>query len=177
MPLLLKLNTILKMKDIQTRKDEVVETVTSTDEVMKLNGKYFKSHACKVWTEDFVDEDSGEIVPIERKEVIFESGTEITPTLISSLLFYLQSGELKSIEVSNQKRASYEIAAGRRIYLAVAEFDLGKKKSKFLFYANSIPSAIEVLKDYIELNFIGGYRVVSIKEFNTGVVLDDKLKR
>lgn len=165
------------MKDIQTRKDEVVETVTSSEQLMKQNGKFLKSHVCKEWTDNFVDESTGEIVPISRKEVIYERGTEITPTLISSLLFYLQSGEIKSLEASNQCRQSYETLTGGRIYVATAEIGNKPKKYKFLLPSKSIPLAIETLKDYIELNFTGGYRIVSVKEFQTSKVLEDKLKR
>lgn len=41
------------MNQIQTKKDEVVETITSSEQLIKQNGKFLKSHACKEWTEDF----------------------------------------------------------------------------------------------------------------------------
>lgn len=163
------------MKTIQTRKDELVSIVTRSEDLQHSTGKFISKAICKVWIEDFVDEDSGEVVPIERKEILFDKAKEITPDTLSQLLFYIQSGEVKEIEISNQRRAAYESSYGTRIYLAVAEIGPKCKKNKFLFSASSIPVAVEVLKDYIELNFIGGYRIVSIKEFQTSLVLEDNL--
>jgi len=164
------------MDKIQTRKDEVIITINTTEDVYRASGKFFHVAACKNWQEDFVDESTGEVVTIDRKEVLYDRGTEITVDVYSSLLFHFQSGDLKSIEVSNQRRASYERVYGKQVYVAVAEVGPKAKKHKFLFSASSIPVSIEILKDYIELNFTGGYRIVSIKEFKTSTVLEDNLK-
>jgi hypothetical protein len=163
------------MKNVQTKKDEVIQIITKSEDLANASGKFISKAICKCWTEDFVDEDSGEVVEIDRKEILFDKAKEITPTLIPQLLFHLQSGEVKEIEISNQKRAAYESSYGSRIYLAVAEIGPKLKKNKFLFAAPNIPISIEILKDFIELNFIGGYRIVSIKEFQTSLVLDDKM--
>lgn len=164
------------MKNVQTKKDEVISIITKSEELAHSAGKFISKAICKCWTEDFVDEDSGEVVTIDRKEILFDKAKEITPTLIPQLLFHLQSGEVKEIEISNQRRAGYESSYGSRIYVAVAEIGPKHKRTKFLFAAPNIPVSIEILKDYIELNFIGGYRIVSIKEFQTSLVLEDKMK-
>lgn len=161
---------------IQTKKNEVVKTIYEYNDIASANGMYINKVACKEWVEDFIDEDTSEVVTIERKEVLYDRGTAITSDLIPKLLFYFQSGELKEIEVSNQRRAAYETSYGTRVYLAVAEIGAKRKKYKFLFSAHNIPVSIDILKDYIELNFTGGYRITSIKEFKTSIILEDSLK-
>lgn len=161
---------------VQTKKNEIIRRITSYDDLALAGGNYLSKAVYREWDEDFADKDTGDIVTIPRKEVIYEKGKELTPEVVSSLLFYLQAGDVKEVEISNQLRAAYESLYGTRIYLAVAEIGPKRKKHKFLFTANSIPVSVQVLKDYIELNFNGGYRIVSLKEFQTSLILDDDLK-
>lgn len=165
------------MNIIQTKKNEVVSTIFTYAELSRVSGMFINKTICKGWKEDFVDESTGEVVSIERKQVLYDKGTEITPDLVSSLLFNFECGEIKEVEISNQRRSAYETSYGTRIYLAVAEVGPKAKKYKFLFSASSIPVSIEILKDYIELNFLTGYRIISLKEFQTDVILDDNLKK
>ncbi len=43
----------------------------------KVVGRNFAARVLKTWTEDFVDEDTGEVVSIERNEVIIDRETVI----------------------------------------------------------------------------------------------------
>lgn len=165
------------MNTVQTKKDEVIKVISKYEEIPHSVGMYANKGITKNWVEDFVDEDTAEVVSIERKEILFDKGTELTPDVISQLLFYFQSGDIKEIEISNQKRAAYENSFGTRVYLAIAEIGIKRKKYKFLFSAANIPTSIEILKDYMELNFSGGYRIVSIKEFKTSIIIEDTLKK
>lgn len=165
------------MDGISTKKNEVITFVNRYEDLTRATGLYANKAICKSWIEDFVDEDTGDVVSIERKEVLFERGTELKPDMVSQLLFYFQSGDVKEIELSNQRRGAYEATYGTRIYLAVAEIGMKKKKYKFIFSSCSIPVSMEILKDYIELNFEGGYRILSIKEFQTDIILEDSLKQ
>ena len=49
-------------------------------------GKHLAARVLKSWTEDFVDEDSGEVTSIERNEVIMERETEITKENVEDIL-------------------------------------------------------------------------------------------
>ena len=40
----------------------------------------------KTWTEDFVDEDTGEVVTIERNEVVIDRETELTEEHVEQIL-------------------------------------------------------------------------------------------
>jgi hypothetical protein len=159
---------------MQTKKDEIIKTLTTSEEILKSTGMYINKPVCKKWMEDFVDEDTGNVVSIERNSVLYDKGTLINPGLTPELLFYFQSNEFTEIEVSNQKREAYEVSTGEKSYLATVQ--IGKKKKKFLYKSVNIHLAIEGLKDFIELNFNGPYAVISIKQFQISIILDDTLQ-
>ena len=74
---------------------KVVET-NNPDEMLH---KYLAENAVKTWTENFIDQDTGEKVPVERHEVIFERGTYIDESLLPKIMFSIQSEELKTVKV------------------------------------------------------------------------------
>ena len=74
---------------------KVVET-NNPDEMLH---KYLAENAVKTWTENFVDQDTGETVSIERYEVIFDRGTYIDESLLPKIMFSIQSEELKTVKV------------------------------------------------------------------------------
>ncbi|ARS37394.1 DNA-directed RNA polymerase subunit beta [Pontibacter actiniarum] len=49
-------------------------------------GRRLAARVLRTWTEDFVDEDTGEVVSIDRNEVILERDSEITPEDIDIIL-------------------------------------------------------------------------------------------
>lgn len=157
---------------IETRKNEIRYI---TDDPRKMLGKYVARRVLKTWTEDLVDEDTDEIVSIERNETLLERGTYISQEVLSSINFYMQEGSLKEVEVSNQDRQGIMLENHSLIpYKAVAKID-GKRRS-FLLYATSVANALLIMIDYIELHFKGGFDITDIKEMEYCVVLIDRLK-
>ena len=74
---------------------KVIET-NNPDEMLH---KYLAENAVKTWTENFIDQDTGEKVPVERHEVIFDRGTYIDESLLPKIMFSIQSEELKTVKV------------------------------------------------------------------------------
>ncbi len=64
-------------KDILTLFDLADEIAISKKSVEKAIGKKLAARVLKTWMEDFVDEDTGEVVSIERNEVVLERDTII----------------------------------------------------------------------------------------------------
>ena len=60
-----------------------------------------------------MDDDTGEVVTIERNEILFERGKYIDNDLATEINFYLQSEDVKEVEVSNQRRLAYEKQANQ----------------------------------------------------------------
>ena len=71
------------------------EVKVSKANLKKYIGRKLAARVLKTWVEDFVDEETGEVVSIERTEVILERETEITPDNVEEIL---NSGS-KTIEV------------------------------------------------------------------------------
>jgi hypothetical protein len=80
---------------IQTRKDEVR---FKTSDIRRIIGKYLATNVLRTWNEDFVDDDTGEVVTIERNEILFERGKYIDNDLATEINFYLQSEDVKEVE-------------------------------------------------------------------------------
>ena len=77
--------------------------VIETNKAEEMLHKYLAEHAVKTWTENFVDQDTGETVPVERHEVIFDRGTYIDESMLPKIMFSIQSEELKTVKVCENK--------------------------------------------------------------------------
>lgn len=157
---------------IDTRKDEVRYF---TSDPKKMINKYICSTVCKTWKENFIDEDTGEVAEIERNEVLFPKGTLIDPDVLSRIQFSMQADDIKEIEVSNQKRMAFE-NKNTSLYPWTVVAEIGDKKYKFLMYASSMQNMLEIMNDYIELNFAYGYTIVQAKEMDSCIILTDNLR-
>ena len=77
--------------------------VIETNKPYEIIHKYLAECAVKTWTENFIDQDTGETVPVERHEVIFDRGTYIDESLLPKIMFSIQSEELKTVKVCDKK--------------------------------------------------------------------------
>ena len=91
----------METNNIQTRKDEIRFFTNKPEEML---GIYLAKRLLRTWQEDFVDNDTGEVVSIDRNEIIADRGQLITGDLLAVIRFHLQSGDISEVEVSNQKR-------------------------------------------------------------------------
>lgn len=139
-----------------------------------MKGKYLVYDLKRSWIEDFLDEGSGEVVSIERKELIYERGTLLQAEELSRIQFFMNEGSISEVEVSNQKRMSYEFK-NTYIYPYMAQVDVENKKKKFLMLASSVDNALEIVKDYVELNYTGRYQVSMVKEYENHIIIVDTM--
>ena len=91
----LPVTTLLRAIGFETDKD-ILQIFNLAEEVKvnkaalkKVLGAKLAGNVLKSWNQDFVDEDTGEVVSIERNEVIMERETEITE---DNLMDILESG-------------------------------------------------------------------------------------
>ncbi len=73
-------------KDILSLFDLADEIKVKPKELKKAIGRKLAARVLRSWTEDFVDEDTGEVVTIERNEVILERDTVLDEDNINSIL-------------------------------------------------------------------------------------------
>lgn len=161
---------------IETRKNEVRFKTSNFNKALNM---WLVSRVLKSWKEDFVEEDTGKVVSIERNEVLIDWCTFVSQDVLAQLKFYQQSGDIPKgyeIEVSNQKRLAYHIEnEWQHPYTAKVKFNDNSKRN-YLFYSNSIRNSIDLLKDFVELNGKGGFEIIMIKEFEVDKILIDNLK-
>jgi len=62
------------------------EVEVSEENLKQYIGSTLAARVLKTWTEDFVDEDTGEVVSIERNEVVLDRETELTEDSIAIIL-------------------------------------------------------------------------------------------
>jgi hypothetical protein len=144
---------------IQTKFDEEV-LITSDVELMK--GLYTRKRVLRSWDEDFIDEDTGEVVSIQRNEMIMDRGVLIDNSNISVIQFHLAAGDLDSVELSNQKRDGIFFAGMGSIWSVTAS--IGGKNKNIYLYANSPDMALAISKDFIEQQYPGGFGISALKE-------------
>lgn len=158
---------------VETKKTEVRFT---TSDPKNMLHKYLVNNVKKTWTEDFVDKDTGKVVSIERSDILFTRGTVITQDVLAEIRFHLQAGDITEVEVSNQQRVAFELK-NTSLLSYMAQVVVGDKKIKLLLHATSVQSAIDILKDYIELNFKHAFEVIMVKKFDVSIILVDTLKK
>ena len=73
-------------KDILRIFDLAEELKVNKKNIKAAVGRRLAARVLKSWNEDFVDEDTGEVVSIERNEVIMERETEITADNVDEIL-------------------------------------------------------------------------------------------
>ena len=79
---------------------DIKEYETSKPEEML--GKYLARPVVKKWMEDFVDGETGDITPVERTEVLFDSGIEITQDILIGIRFSMKAEGIESVWVTDQ---------------------------------------------------------------------------
>lgn len=75
------------IKEYETRKPE------------EMLGKYLARPVVKKWMEDFLDENSGEVVSVERSELLFRRGTKINQDVLAKLRFSMEAENIESVWV------------------------------------------------------------------------------
>ena len=102
----LPITTLLRAIGFETDKDildifELAEEVKVTrNNLKKVLGKQLAARVVETWTEDFVDEDTGEVVSMERTEVVIERDVELTEENIEKILEL----DIKSILVKTEDK-------------------------------------------------------------------------
>ena len=95
------------MKDVKTRFDEVK---FRTSDVTKMQGLYLAESVYHTWTEDMLDETTGEVKQVSRSRVLFGRGTKVTPDIMVQIQFHQQCGDITDdILVSDQLRGGRSI--------------------------------------------------------------------
>lgn len=160
------------MAQVQTRKNEVRFTTSSLED---MYGKFLAKNVVRTWKEDFLDESTGEVVSIDRNELLFERGLHIDDEVLSRINFWLQCKDITAVEVSNQRRLAQPIK-GARLYPYKVNAKIRGMGFVFILQAQDITKAIEVATDYIELNYTFEFVITGVKALQSFIILNDRYR-
>lgn len=146
-----------------------------TSDPTLMYNRYFAANLYRTYTESFLDDETGEVVDIERKELLFERGTHINGDVIAKLRFYLSTGDVKEVDVTNQQRRGM-FSKGAHLRPYIAKVVVGCKKNKILLYASGLQNVIDIIQDYGELTFSGLFDITTAKEIDFAEILIDTLQ-
>ena len=108
----LPVTTLLRAIGYSSDKDIInifglAEEVEATPENLQANlGKKLAAKVLKTWTEDFVDEDTGEVIPVERTVAIVDRGEVLNEEIIAEL----SENGVKSILIQKEEEKDKEFA-------------------------------------------------------------------
>ena len=124
--------------------------VIETNKPEEMLHKYLAEYAVKTWTENFVDQDTGQTVPVERHEVIFDCGTYIDESLLPKIMFSIQSEELKTVKVCDKKPLAKRHNMQVRRYIVKLSNGVGKSNI-YTTRAKTPEDAAQMVCDYYSI--------------------------
>lgn len=167
------MNTETRIKEVQTRHNENRFTAMTPEDMF---GHYAAENIYHTWNEDFKDQDSGEIVTVERKQLLFEKGTYFDNRNIDKVRFCYDAGEFSSAVVTNQCRLGTESEHwGLQAYKVKVSVD-GKNRI-IVCQARSLTMAHEIVRDWCELHLDKVFLIMAVSELSTGIILNAVLKK
>ena len=161
----------------QWKRPDQVETFRTSDPKEMLH-KYLPKHVLKTWKEDFIDEDTHEVVTIDRNEVIVDSG-EITQDKLQQIMFAIQAGDIEDVEVSNEDVRDMQLytpAYHTNFMVEIPIFSAGTiTKNHFAVRAQTIPQAIQIAAEFGQMyrGFDGCIRATRVVTIDANIVPDD----
>lgn len=149
------------------------EDIITTADIAKMKGSYLAERLLRSWNEDFVDEDNGDVVSIQRNEIIYDRGTFIDNDVLTEINFHLQTNDIQEVKISNQKRIGFLSGGLTSVWQAVAKYN--NKKFTYMLYSNSMRMAFDIATDFLEQELPGGFQLHTLKEldYSNPIVVDD----
>ena len=159
------------------KKDQVFtprpdEIITKTGKIEEMMDKYITETIYRTWVEEFADNETGEVVEVERKEVIVSAGALVDDDIAARIAFHIAAGDIAQVEVSNVQREGV-LGVGCFTLWAVTA-DTKGKPFKVILYALSAQMAHDIAADYISQNVKGWFTIRSISQMKrTPIMITD----
>lgn len=144
------------------------ETRIVTSDLKAMHGMYLTNHLLRTWKEDFIDQDTGEVVSIDRTEIILERGTLLDREKLATVNYHMLAGDFTEVEVSSQCRSGVHAQRGEVMSMKVLAL-VGRKKQSYILAAQSVQQAIAIATDYLELSSGGPFELLGIKALKSFV--------
>ena len=164
-----------KKKEWKRPQDVVTFRTSDTKEML---GKYLPKHAMKTWTEDFIDEDTGETVSIEHNQIVVQRGY-ISQEKLQQIQFAIQAGDIQDVEVSEEDVRDMQLYTpfyhtNFMVEIPIISAD-AITKNHFAVRAQTIPQAIQIAAEFGQMyrGFEGDLRATRCVTLDANIVPDD----
>jgi hypothetical protein len=157
------------------RPEDIVTFRTSNPKEML--GKYLPDNVIKKWMEDFTDEDTGDVVSIERSEVIVNRGY-ISQDVLQQIMFAIQAGDIEDVEVCEDDVNEMKLNVPK--YSTVYNVELSGvctdlTGEHFVTHAQTIPQAIRIAAEFGQMyrGYFGMVKATRCVTVDAVIVPDD----
>ena len=182
----LPVTTLLRAIGLESDKD-IIETFGIAEEIKvnktnlkKAIGHKLAARVLRTWTEDFVDQDTGELTTLERSEILFDRETELTEEINEQILesgvsnILLHKEEASAVDCSiifntlHKDPTNTEQEAVKYIYRQLRNADAPDDAS-----AREVIQNLFFSEKRYDLGEVGRYRIN--KKLNMGTSMDVKV--
>lgn len=162
----------MKQKELILKRPQDFKLHKTSDPKVLLN-KYLVNNLYRTWNEDFLDDDTGEVVSVERKELVAEAG-QISQNVLQQITFCLQSGDIKEVEYCCHDLGNVRVSDIGRTFV-VDYIQAGEMHRRCLVFAKGTEQAVQIIADYLSVNFgmMCSIEVVGIKNIAARYIPDN----
>ena len=163
-------------KQKQWKRPEDIVTFRTSDP-KEMFDKYLPDNVIKKWTEDFTDKDTGDVVSIERSEVIVNRGY-ISQDVLQQIMFAIQSGDIEYVEVCEDGVNEMKLNVPRYSYVYNVELSgvcTDLTSEHFVTHAQTIPQAIRIAAEFGQMyrGYFGMVKATRCVTVDAVIVADD----
>lgn len=139
----------MKKKELILKRPQDFKMHKTSDPKVLLY-KYLVKPLHRKWMEDYIDQDTGEVVSIERSELVAGVG-QIGQDELQQITFALQTGDIKEVEYCCHDLGDVQILEAGRTFLVeyLVNFD---ERKRCLVFAKGIGQAMQIIADYNSVN-------------------------
>lgn len=141
---------------------EQIEIIETSDPKVMLE-KWLAEPVLRKWTEDFVDESTGELVSVERTEPIITTGTYCSQDIVQLITFHLQAGDIETVKVSERPPLNKRTDLLTMNYIVSVGSVLPQTEYIYVAGVQTPEEAAKVVTDYCKVysapNIVGDFTV------------------
>lgn len=141
-----------------------MKIITMNLENPSIQGKFLAQNAYHKWDEEFIDQDTGEVVSIQRKETIARRGACLNAITIS----LLKENDISEVETTDEQRLGSwaNNYAKWEVFANVPRTISGSTKcvtEAYLIFTRSAAEAEELIVDELEKSCNGDFKITKIQ--------------
>ena len=141
---------------------EQIEIIETSDPKVMLE-KWLAEPVLRKWTEDFVDECTGELVSVEHTEPIITTGTYCSQDIVQLITFHLQAGDIETVKVSERPPLNKRTDLLTMNYIVSVGSMLPQTEYIYVAGVQTPEEAAKVVTDYLKVysspNVVGDFTV------------------